>query len=842
MKRLTVLFLCLCLLLSVSGCHGEPDTSATDAPNAGFSGPMSDETLPPTYTQITNPIQIDPNSPGTIVSPQTGEYLETQLLANVPGQKTALLLSVRSDGTLDYIFSDSPSGDESVVVGRPVIRLSEAAFQYYTVAPDGSYTRQDDGWVQQLSDMMAQCRANGDVPNLQWYFSFYGCEGHILIQCTMVADGISPRVLFYHLNGGTLTQIPIPETPVAVQVEGMAMSVDLTSCSILYVEADGFVVCPSTTTSAEAGSADSAPAKKIFCKFAYDGTVQQTTIHDHPALAVHLDAGYGIAWFASDQLGQLTALRLEDNTHIATIPATDRNRLCFTITTGGNGLLMVEKDYDQENLHLWYYTQDTARELMADTTRYALGNPGSTPSLIAAVSDAFFYTWAEGTINGQLRQYRYAPQDAREPSSAFTVYALEDNLTVRTAAALWNRTHPDILCQYIVATDASADTILTTEDLIAQLNTQLVSGEGPDVLILDGLPIDSLMDKGFLAPLSGLDTSNVYPKLLERFTLEGTLYAVPGKMTPFLLGRTTKYAQPVESLEAFADLVEEKTGKLNCAFWGGTKNVVATGDHADAIYYVQFADEVFDLWYPAWSDAIWQDNRFNRETYAEFLTHTGRLVNHYSLETIDQLIPVYGELPKAGLVKAGYSIINQTDANLQDAENGIYGVYPYCLAATSYVGQRCFINHLYLTSPVPYALTGIPGPDGSGAALPTAIGALRAGGNTEAGLEFLQLLLSDEVQTSLPHYGIHAADGYPVTWRATPAMLDLTEETYGMESQITNDLEAALGDLRAVVLDTFLYDAAKEAALRYYEGELTLEEATEQVQSAVSIYLAEKQQ
>lgn len=833
MKPLTALFLCLVLLLSLSGCTPQPNIQPTSIPTQ----PTADETQPQIYTPIVNPIQIDPNSPGTIVSPQTGEYLETQLLANVPGQKTALLLSVRSDGTLDYIFSDQPRSSNSAVVGRPSIFLDDADFQYYTVSPDGRYTRQDDRWTEQLSQMMRQCRNSADLPNLRFHFSFYGSEGHILIHCTITADNRSPRALFYHLHDGTLTQIPMPETPISIPVEGQTLNINPANCAIHYAQADGFVVSPAPVTSPGA----TAPTEQVFCQFAYDGTVLQTTTHDHPGLTTHLDSGHGVVWFASAELGQLTALHLEDNAPIATIPVPERNRLCYGTTASGNELLVVEKDFDEENLHLWYYAQNTARELMTDTTKYALGNPGSTPSLIAAVSDTFFYTWSAGTINGQLRQYRYAPQDVQSPTSSFTVYALEDNLTVRTAVALWNRTHSDILCQYMVATETTADTILTKEDLIAQLNTQLVNGEGPDVLILDGLPLDSLMDKGFLAPLSGLDVSNVYPKLLERFTTDGTLYAVPGKMTPFLLGRATKYTQPVESLEAFADLVEGSTGKLNCAFWGGTKKVVATGDQSDAIYYVQFADEVFDLWYPAWSEAIWQDNRFNRETCEAFLTHTGRLVDHYSLETIDQLIPVYGEFPKAGLVKKGYSIINQTDANLQDTENGIYGAYPYCLAATGYVGQTCFINHLYLTAPVPYTLTGIPGPDGSGAALPTAIGALRAGGNTEAGLEFLQLLLSDEVQTSLPHHGIYAADGYPVTWRATPSMLDSTEEAYGMESQITNDLEAALGDLRAVVLDAFLYDVAKEAALRYYEGNLALEEATAQLQSATAIYLAEKQ-
>ncbi len=840
MKRLTVLLLCICMVLTLFACHREPyadPTSTTKPGDTAVSAPTQGDDWTPTYTDITNPIQIDPNSPGIITYPQTGEYLESLFLANVPGQKTALLLSARKDGTLDYIFSDQPSGNASGIANEPTIRLEDAAFHYYTVAPDGTCTRQDEGWVEQLSAMMAQSRTNAAGSDGNWSFSFFGGEGNIVIQCVFVSDNMPNRTIYYHLKDGILKQIPLPTASVEIEVDGVTTSIDLSGCSVAFVEEDGFVFRLSTPVMTEAGSSGiitSGSGKVTFYKFAFDGTLQRTFSHEDPALVQKLTAKNGIVWFVSGTGDQLTALRLEDGQYTAVHPITDESRLCCSATPDGTGLFVVGKPFGQENIRLEYYDQEAAYDRMADTTRYALGDPGAAPTLIAAISDEVFYTWTEGAINGELRQYRYAPQGAQEPSSSFTVYSLEDNQTVRTAVALWNRTHPDILCRYIVASDAAENSVLTTEDLITQLNTQLVNGEGPDVLILDGLPADSLMDKGFLSPLSGLDTSAVYPKLLERFSLDGTLYAVPGKMTPFLLGRATRYTEPVKSLADFADLVETKTGKLNCAFWGGTQKVVATGDSTDAIYYVQFADEVFDLWYPAWSDSIWLGDSFNAEMYTEFLTQTGRLVAHYSLETIDQLIPVYGEIPKAGLSKTDYTIINSTD--------GFYSSQPsYILAATSYVGLVGFIDEISLQSPVPYELIGIPGPDGSGAALATAIGALRAGGNTEVGLEFLQLMLSDEVQTAMPYHGIYAADGYPVTWRATPALLDMTEDTRGLESQITNDFGEALGDLRCVVLDEILYDAAREAALRYYEGTLTLEEAMEKVQDSVAIYLAEQQ-
>lgn len=43
-----------------------------------------------------------------------------------------------------------------------------------------------------------------------------------------------------------------------------------------------------------------------------------------------------------------------------------------------------------------------------------------------------------------------------------------------------------------------------TEDVIRALNTELLNGKGADVLILDGLPMETYKNKGILADLSSL--------------------------------------------------------------------------------------------------------------------------------------------------------------------------------------------------------------------------------------------------------------------------------------------------------------------------------------------------
>ena len=48
----------------------------------------------------------------------------------------------------------------------------------------------------------------------------------------------------------------------------------------------------------------------------------------------------------------------------------------------------------------------------------------------------------------------------------------------------------------------SGENGLTAEDAIKALNTEIMAGNGPDVIMLDGLPIESYLAKGMLADLS----------------------------------------------------------------------------------------------------------------------------------------------------------------------------------------------------------------------------------------------------------------------------------------------------------------------------------------------------
>ncbi len=62
----------------------------------------------------------------------------------------------------------------------------------------------------------------------------------------------------------------------------------------------------------------------------------------------------------------------------------------------------------------------------------------------------------------------------------------EDEPVIRQAISLYQMKNPEIYVEYEVGLEGNA---ATREDVIKNLNTRMMAGEGPDVLILDNMPM-----------------------------------------------------------------------------------------------------------------------------------------------------------------------------------------------------------------------------------------------------------------------------------------------------------------------------------------------------------------
>ena len=775
MTRLTSLILALILVFSLAGC----------AVNSGKDSETQSITTP---TEATAPDGRPVYSKEPFVEfPQTGEYKETALLTNVPGQGVPLLLDMREDGTIDYIFSSTEAYTFST--NSQQLSFKGNGVKYYSIAPDGTATLHNEKWVEEIDTYVEMTNTAANIKNGRWIFHFAAEEGTILILGQFGPNYYAIKemlvTVLFKIQNDRVTIVPIDY---GVELNGQPVDWSGAYITDLRLE-NGYVFFENRSTDLPLTKWD---------EFAYAAYQINGTLSD---MKVHGDIG---------RLGDWSG----HGTTSTVISVNSDGKICLDEVYWPKPFQFTE---DDSLYNLGLYPDSYMMRSNIGMTTYE--NPGED-----------FCCWFDEAGQGILMRYDYNPEGAIDPE-VLTVWSLKRNDTITAAVAKWNHTHASPIFRYETAEEELAESHLTREDILTRLNLELLNNQGPDVMILDGLNVEKYME--FMTPLNSLDTAGVYQSILDRFTVNGDLLAIPTRTVPYLVGRLAEGTQKIESLEQFADIITA-AGALN------VRDADDLAPHPAAQYFIKNYNQLFRLWYPAWADAMWEDGKLNTDVFTEFITQTTRLVDHYALsaprEETDEF--VYHEESQSTAFEA---ILSETDFYYEGRQ------LPYTLIAPDYVGIRTYWymdGGMRIPDPVyPHYIESIPGPDGSGVMIPAFITGVRAGGNEEDGLEFVQLLLSRELQMAKDYYygGYENGLGYPVIWDYTETIIEKKETFLGQECAVVNDYEETITNLRAVIIDEYLFEQTLLAAQTCYrtEDRLTPEQAAEELYEATHIYLAE---
>ena len=826
MKRFTSILLCLIMLFSLCACDRQAGNSDT-----------SKFTQPETVTLADGSVVYSKEP--FVEYPQTGEYKETALLTNVPGQGVPLLLDMRQDGTIDYIFAD-------VEKEADFQSFVDSGTCYYTISSNGKAKKQDTQWMEELDNYLSMTLETTQDPNGKWRFRFAAEEGTLLIlaqyhDMRRYVDAKLENIGFvaslggYDLMGqiqysvlfkvvdGKITIVPIDW---AFELDGEPCQLNTEHIKNILLE-DGQAVFQ-----IHASGNHTTVIRTL--KFQLNGTLTEVkTGNKYEPYIYYLgnlqsSAGYG-----------------------KEIPEVLKSMSCYAAVNYWTQINTETKQYTDD---------DSLYNLGKFRLSYDIGNPypytfHPNMKMIVYGKDGDFCCWFDELGLGVLMRYDYNPEGKIDPEIV-TVWSWESIELIETAVAQWNHTHASPIFHYETGVSELEGTHLTEEDILTRLNLELLNGKGPDVMILDGLNVDKY--KEFMVPLNGLNTEGVYESIKERFSAGDELLALPARVTPYLLGRLAEGTENIESLTQFANIITTSTDVLD------VESIGAGMLKFSGMYNVSDYVQLFRLWYPAWADAIWEGGKLNKDVFRDFLIQTNRLSEHYTMPWNNELwwpdVYTFEELEEhPNSIRIPY--LQLTDPTVEAVElipNATdRRVIPYTLEAQGHVGL--FTYWLYRedmendTQSVAHYIDGIPGKDGTGTMVPSVITGVRAGGNEEAGLEFVQLLLSAEMQQGLGYYCPPLADGYPVTWSDTEALIEHMEEYMGQTCILENSLEMTLSNLRTTVLDPYLLEMTMDVARQYYRGEptqediddgyewepITVDEAVEMLYEATRIYLAE---
>lgn len=420
--------------------------------------------------------------------------------------------------------------------------------------------------------------------------------------------------------------------------------------------------------------------------------------------------------------------------------------------------------------------------------------------------------------------YVYDPDMLAVPPSVLTVYSLNDISTVRQAASQFQSEHPEVKVELRTAVE---DGEAAGEEVIQSLNTELLSKKGADVLILDGLPAESYVEKGILMDISDLvgemkEEGIISGNFTDGFTMEdGAVYQIPSRVyVPLLLGEE-EAVDAYDGLQAMAD-------------YAGEKPLLAAEN------YENLLREIACVQYP--------------ELFLEGKIRTPEGLHAY-LETVKSL----GEANGSKTIFTSESEMEEKWVSNNVAANGLTGSAVNFDAGRCASGLECLdgLGDLCIPAQVKKQRPGIEMKPVKNLYLPSGMAGInRSTQNAELAREFIRCLLSYEVQKE------ELYDGFPVNKKALEALTEKETNGYvisvgyrGWEGSDGKDYElhaewppkAVRKELVEqmqkltvpVLVDENVMKMIVEGSKDYLEDKESAGQAAEKIFRKLSVYLAE---
>jgi hypothetical protein len=361
-------------------------------------------------------------------------------------------------------------------------------------------------------------------------------------------------------------------------------------------------------------------------------------------------------------------------------------------------------------------------ETIVDGALTSMGMPSySIDAILQGGQEDFYVMYQYGEGQRDIKHYSYDKDVPSTPSQTLTVISLNENATIRQAINEYRKTNQDVKVDYRVMMNGEDGT--TVEDNIKLINTELLAGKGADIILLDGMSVDSYIEKGILADISSIikpliEDGEIQNNVMDCYQKNGSIYAASLRfLVPFVFGKQEAVSN-AQSMQSLADYAESKA---TISLFG------------EQVYsYTDISSRLYQLY----SDRfISTDKKFNREELINFLEQlkiiyfqtkareeTGDLST--GTDTILPAMLIYEKYAELGLINIASS----------------YDTYAAISAVMQTDGEFASIRERYIPSGI--------------------IGINNASVNKEIAGDFIRALYSYEVQNN------ELSDGLPVNAKA----------------------------------------------------------------------------
>ena len=285
--------------------------------------------------------------------------------------------------------------------------------------------------------------------------------------------------------------------------------------------------------------------------------------------------------------------------------------------TSGNYSFLVAMDKDN-TLYLacqdglYQCTAGESPKQLLQGTLCSMGDPSNGKyGMLVEDGPVFLVLFSSG-----LSRFTYDETMPATPDKELKVYSLKKDQTLQQAVSAYQKAHQDVFVKYEVG--MSGENGLTAEDAIKALNTEIMAGNGPDVIMLDGLPIESYLAKGMLADLSENlkaveEKEEFFDNITRVYEEDGKIYAIPTRVRIPLLMGNEEFVSNIQDLSSLSAVMEEMREK------NPEGSILSAYTPEILLKMLAIASE------PTWSK---EDGNLQEETVKEFLTQAKKIYDN----------------------------------------------------------------------------------------------------------------------------------------------------------------------------------------------------------------------
>ena len=248
--------------------------------------------------------------------------------------------------------------------------------------------------------------------------------------------------------------------------------------------------------------------------------------------------------------------------------------------------------------------EGSVTEELVGASKSSFADPTFYPKALVGTEDGQFYLLAWQSGNAVLCQYVFDADMPLEATKTLKIYSLYDDEDLRQIVARYQKAHPET--DVLLEVGLTGDDGMTAADALRTLNTEILAGSGPDVLRLDGMSLDSYLEKDVFLDLSDLLAET---KTLEQITRcyasDGKVSVIPAAFAiPAIYGPRALIAQ-ITDLDSLVSMAIQARAE------NGTAKSLINGFFPELI-----AEDLYDSCSAAWRKA---DGTLDAEALQRYL-------------------------------------------------------------------------------------------------------------------------------------------------------------------------------------------------------------------------------